>query len=354
MVYKHILPIMACGLACATESFESSPAGETGELSTMYGCLSGDALISTGAARSGKQFLRIKGAKNRCVKITFTEPLADVAVLNFWVQRWTAQGAFHLQVVAETPGGNVVVQKNIAAVVKEYKQAQAVLPAGTTGVKLICSSIEGGGALVDDVELFVGPMQVAVADCEDAGPQPMLKRAPINPVFSYKLQTQGAANPLAVEAVKLKVSPANAVSAVTIRSGQADRSVDGTIGLKFRTGKTGKVYGTATPAADGTVTVPCNGTLAPGDTELWVDATPAAHVPVGSKITFEPGGVVVGGKLYAEQGPAITRRVGYLLAVPDATVTTKTEGERPCVTYRIPGMIRTAKGTLLACFDARY
>ena len=103
--------MLACGLACATESFESSPAGEIGELSTMYGCLSGDALISTGAARSGKQFLRIKCAKNRCVKLTFTEPLADVAVLNFWVQRWTAQGAFHLQVVAETPGGNIVVQK---------------------------------------------------------------------------------------------------------------------------------------------------------------------------------------------------------------------------------------------------
>ena len=135
-------------------NFESYPAGETGDLSTMYGCLSGDALISTGAARSGKQFLRIKCAKNRCVKLTFTEPLADVAVLNFWVQRWTAKGAFHLQVVAETPDGTVVVQNNVAAVVQEYKQAQAVLPAGTTGVKLICSSIEGGGALVDDVELL--------------------------------------------------------------------------------------------------------------------------------------------------------------------------------------------------------
>lgn len=277
MVHKYILPIIACGWVSATESFESALPGQIDSLHTPYGTLTGQARIESGPAYTGKQYLRIGGGKNRQSKLTFDSALADDALLSFQIQRWTAKGAFHIRVVAETPNGEVELQKNVPAVVKEYKKVQIVLPAGTTAVKFISSCIENGGALVDDLELFVGDMQVKVADCVDPGPQPMLKRAPINPVYSYKIQTQGAAKPLQIEAVKLKITPANAVSAVTIRSGQADRSVDGTIGLKFRNGKTGKVYGTATPEQDGTVTVPCKGTLNPGETELWVDAAPAAN-----------------------------------------------------------------------------
>lgn len=52
----------------------------------------------------------------------------------------------------------------------------------------------------------------------------------------------------------------------------------------------------------------------------------------------------------------MTQRVGVLLAVPDAEVVNPVRHceIRNCKTYRIPGLIRTQSGTLLACFDARY
>ena len=355
MFYKYLFPLLASGIVVASESFETMSAGAVSSVSTACGELlaePGHAEIFQGDARTGAQYLLIKGGAERTVKLSLPEPLKDVAQLTFWVQRWTANGNFRLQVVAVTPAGDVVVQGNQPAAVKEYAhQARVILPAGTTAVKLICSSVEAGGALVDDLELFVGDMRFSSAEMCNTGAQPILLRAPINPIFSYKLTTVGAANPVSVDAFKLKITPANAVSKVTLRSGISDRSVDGTIGMKFRKGK---VYGAATPASDGTVAVSTSEPLSPGETEFWVDVTPAPGVKVGSNITVEVQGLTVGGKDCKIPSQSVTQRVGYLVAVPDAKVATISEGDRDCITYRIPGMIRTNKGTLLACFDARY
>ncbi len=357
MYRKFVLPLLLCGLSGATESFESVPAGEPGTRAVEYGTLtaeSGHAVILQRLARTGKNALHIQGGENRSVCLRLPQPTTDDAQLSLYLQRWTNNGPFDFRILAETAAGTVEVaqEKKLGAGGYHSLPLQAILPTGTAAIRLVCTSAEKGGVLVDDVEFHTGPMKLDSAEYVNPGPQPLLKRAPINAVFSYRMQTTGAAQPLAVNSVKLKISPANAVDEVTIRTGKPERSVDGTIGLKFRPGK---VYGKAQPAADGTVTIPCSGTLAPGETELWVDARPSANTQVGDFITFEPAGIDIGGQIYADQGAPVSQRVGYLLAVPDATVPSPITGEnRSCITYRIPGMIRTAKGTLLACFDARY
>lgn len=357
MDLKYLFPLLACGWSCAAESFESSPAGAVSEFPTEYGALSaapGNATVLSKLARTGKRTLHLTGGKDRVVVLTLNQALPDESQLSFWAERWTAKGPFEFRIIAQTQSGDkVVVKENKIATGGYNTQVMASIPAGTTVVRLECTSAEAGGVLIDDLELYTGPMQLVSAEMVNPGAQPLLKRAPINPVYCYKVETQGVAKPLELNSIRLKVTPANAVTQVTVRTGKYDRSVDGTIGIKFRKGK---VYGTATPAADGTVTIPCSGELAPGETELWVDATPAEGVKVGSTITFESNGITVSGKNCAEKGTSVTQSVGYLLAVPDAKVANPTLGGelRDCITYRIPGMIRTTNGTLLACFDARY
>ena len=356
MRIKYFLPLLACGLTFASESFETLPTGPLSSQPIECGVLSaqpGHAVVLQKLARTGKKALHIQGGDNRTARLELKTPTTDAAQLSLWLQRWTNNGKFVFRIIAETAAGDVELASEQKLRAGGYNASvQAILPPGTAAVRLVCTSAEKGGALVDDIEFYAGAMKLTSAEFVNPGPQPLLKRAPINAVFSYRMQTTGAAAPLEVNCVRLKVSPANAVDEVTIRTGKPERSVDGTIGLKFRVGK---VYGKARPAADGTVTVPCAGTLDPGVTELWVDARPSANVQVGESITFEPAGIDIEGKVYAEQGTPVTQRVGYLLAVPDAKVPNPVTGEtRDCITYRIPGMIRTANGTLMACFDARY
>lgn len=356
MFYRTLISLLGCGIALATESFEHAPAGGVTGQGTEYGALSapaGHATILAGNARSGKKTLRIMGGKDKTVLLSLTQPMKNSGQLSFWAERWTSNGPFNFRMMAVTPKGEVALKPMGQAVTGRYSELMVTLPAGTTAVRFVCTSAEAGGVLVDDMELFAGAMVVKAAEQEKHGVYPMLKRAPINPVMSYKITTAGVASPVEVKELKLRIYPADAVDAVTLRTCNYDRSKDGTNGMKF---SKSKVFGKAKPAADGTVTVSCSGALPPGETVLWVDARPSAKVRVGSLVTIEPLGLKLGDKVYAEKGKPVTQRVGTLVAVPDAEVANPSRnGEiRNCKTYRIPGLIRTKSGALLGCFDARY
>lgn len=356
MFYKYFLALLACGVSVAGESFETVAPGALSTQPVRYGTLTaapGHAKVLQKLARTGKNALHIQGSKERSVRLQLASPTTDDAQFTLRLQRWTNNGPFDFRIIAETEQGDKEVAREQKLRAGGYNgELNAVLPGGTKAVRLVCTSADNGGVLVDDLELYTGPMQLASAEYVNPGAQPMLKQAPINAVFCYRMQTKGIANPIEVKSVKLKITPSDAIDEVTVRTGKPERSVDGTIGLKFRPGK---VYGKARPAEDGTVTIPCAGTLDAGTTELWIDARPAERTQVGDSVTFEPCGINIAGKTYAEQGEPVTQRVGCLLAVPEAGVLNPVTGEnRECITYRIPGMIRTAKGTLVACFDARY
>lgn len=357
MSHHYLTLLLVGGLACATESFETVPTGALSSAPVEYGALSaepGHAEILPKLARTGSNALHIQGGVDRTVRLELAAPCTTEAQLNLWIERWTDNGGFDFRIIAETPKGDVLLTRETKLKAGSYNRLlSATVPAGCKAVRLVCTSNAKGGVLADDLELISGAMQVAAAELVNPGAQPMLKHAPINPVFSYKLTTKGVAQPLHVESIRLKITPADAVDSVTLRTGNNDRSADGTNGIKFRKGR---VFGQAKPGADGTVTVLCSGALASGENELWVDARPSAAAKVGSKVTIESCGVQVGGKVYADKAAPVTQRVGVLLAVPDEEVVNPTRHNeiRDCKTYRIPGLIRTQAGTLLACFDARY
>lgn len=304
MLHPYFTLLLAGSLACAAESFERLPAGALSSAQTEYGTLSaepGHAEVLQGLARSGKQALHIRGGLNRSVRLQLTESPQTEAELSLWLERWTDHGTFDFRIIAETPAGEVELKRETSLKAGGYKlQLTAVLPAGSRAVRLVCNSAPKGGVLADDMELVSGGMQIETVELVNPGAQPMLKHAPINPVFSFKLRVKGVSQPLQVESLRLRITPANAVDSVALRTGNYDRSVDGTNGLKFRKGK---VFGKAQPAADGTVTIPCSGALAPGETELWVDARPSAAAKVGSEVTIESCGLQVGARYMQKRVP---------------------------------------------------
>lgn len=350
MFYRTILPLVACSVACATESFEAPAKGAFTSIPTAYGTMtasSGHAAIDASHGRTGRKALHVQGGQDRVVTLKLEQPLANDSECDFWMERWTKRPPFDFRFIACTPDGEkqlkVIQQSGVGGY---HNHVQVTLPAGTTAIKFLCSSDNNGGALIDDLSIHSGDMVLDGVTEITPKAFPMLKRAPINPVMGWQTTATGSRKPLAVNQVKLRVSPASSISKVTIRTGNDKAS-------SFRNTT---VLGSATPAADGTVTIPCSGTLSSGKTHIWVDATPSESSLVGSTVTFTPISTTIGGKEYPSKQVSATQRIGYLVCVPDEKIGNQPNGADPrkCVSFRIPGLIQTSSGALVGCFDARY
>lgn len=76
-------------------------------------------------------------------------------MLSFWLERWTKATPFHCRLLALTPQGEVEMAQLKDMAVKGYtKQVHAVLPAGTTAVRLLSTTAEKGGVLPDPMMLL--------------------------------------------------------------------------------------------------------------------------------------------------------------------------------------------------------
>lgn len=347
---KHtIFSLLACGLVMATESFDSLPTGKITGGETMYGNLSaaaGHAEILKGKSRSGANALHIMGGKDKSVTITLEKALDKETPCDFWAERWTRRAPFDFSFIAITAKGEQRLVHNNNVGVGGYKlHAEAKLPAGTTAVKFVCTSDDKGGILIDDFCIMDGPMVIKSVTGINPGVYPIMKRAHFNPVMGINVKTGGSTDPKTLDKVSLKIDTPENVESVTIRTGN-DKGMDFSRST---------VFGTATPAADGTVTVNCEGNVPAGQSYLWVDVKPSEKALVGGTITFSDLVTTIDGTTYNANLSPITQRVGYLVAVPGEAVGNQTAGgERNSIAFRIPGLIQTKSGALVGCFDARY
>ncbi len=350
MLQRTLISLLACGMVHAAESFENLPAGPLESGQTEYGTISAPsdhASINTHHVRTGKRSLHIHGGDNRQVEIRFATPLAEETPCGFWMERWTRRPPFQFRLVAVDARGN---EKQISEESKigpgGYKRrVEGNLPVGTVALRMVCTSAENGGALIDDLELHNGPMIVKGVELMNPGVYPMFRRAPINPVVKVSVKTEGAKNAKKINSLRLQISPADQVKSVALRTGTPD-------GINMTNTK---AFGSAQPDANGVVTISFDDAKLPaGDSVFWIDATPTDTARVGGAVSFSNIALTVDGKEYTAPA-AVSQRVGHMLAVPGEKVGNQPGGgERDCVAFRIPGMIRTASGALIGCFDARY
>ncbi|MBQ2379520.1 MAG: exo-alpha-sialidase [Akkermansia sp.] len=345
---KHtILSLMMCGLVMATESFDNLNNGGITNGTLAIGTLTaekGHAAIY-GKGRTGTRSLHITGGEGKKATITFETPLTKDTACDFWAERWTRRDPFTFSLVAVTDKGDKVVTTNNKISVGGFNtHIKTKLPAGTKAIRFEVTSDAKGGLLIDDLNVHIGPMVVRSADMVNPGTFPIMKRAAFNPVFAYKVQTSGTEDAKKLGTLTFKVDKPGSVANVTLRTGSPN-------GLEFFNST---VFGSAKPDANGNVTITCNKPLPGGTTWLWADVTPSDSSLVGSTISFSDMKATIDGKAYGSN-TTVTQRIGYLLAVPGETVSNQPDGgDRDCVAFRIPGMIQTADGALIGCFDARY
>ena len=348
MFRKYVYAALACGLAFGAEDFEKFTPGAVTGGASEYGKLSAENAEIMDKGRSGQRSLRLKGGTSSAT-ISFKSALEKESSFSFWAERWSGKEPFNVNVLAVTSSGEQTVTTMEAKTPTGggfCNKVTGKLPAGTKGLKITSETPEGTGLILDDLMVISGPMKVKDMAIIDPGPYPIMKRAVYNPVLALDFQTEGVDKPKKVEKITFSVNNPRQIAKITLRSGDIN-------GMDF---KDSIEYGSAKPDSEGKVVIRPKEPLQGGENYLWLDVEPTAKAVVGSLVTIKGVKASVDGKEFAPEMKPVSQRVGVMLAMPGEGVGNQPDKAeaRPCAAFRIPGIIRTEKGSLIACFEARY
>ncbi len=338
-----ILLSLLSAAAIAGESFEDSPAGPLQSLATPLGtwtAAAGHAEIHRGHARAGEQSLKVHGGEDRTVELALAEPLTKAGRLAFWAERWTAKPPFAFVIEAAGPEGPFTPVHDASGVkVGGFLTfVEAGLPAGTARLKLRATS--EAGVMLDELELAEErPMELVAVGVRQPV-VPVLVRKPVNPAVGIELETKGGLQPLVLESVTLSLAgttrPAD-IAEVSLLIGSGSPTDE----------FTGRFAAVAKPRGEAPLTLRGRLPLRAGSTWLWASVRLADSADIDGRIDIGVKSVTVSGRTIevTDGDPPGGQRMGVALRLR------KDDGSD---TYRIPGLVRTKAGSLVAAYDVRY
>jgi sialidase-1 len=325
------------------ETFEAAPAGPLANLESAVGRWTappGDAEIHDAHAREGRKSLRLLGGTESTCELTLPEPLGTPARLSFWAERWTAAGPFSFTIeAADTTGRFARVHDAGSVKIGGFlTRVEARIPAGTARLRFRATTPPDKGVMIDDLALEPeGPMRLLGATATRPA-CPVLVRKPVNPVAGIAIRTAGTSEPLVLRSLSVSLEGTTApadVATVSLATGGADPSGPFTAIAGFRATREGRLVRF-------TGSLP----LQSGDTWVWVVVALRDGADIDGLITATVASIDVSGQdvPLTTEGPA-GQRVGVAMRL---------RGEDGSDTYRIPGLVRTKAGSLLAAYDVRY
>ncbi len=172
----------------------------------------------------------------------------------------------------------------------------------------------------------------------------MMKLAEINPAVRIKLSVSGKDH-ARFKGMQFIVSPVKYVEEVTLRLGDpiANKFKKEGYIVKAKPNKKGIVF----IAGDKMRGIPA------GESTLWIDVKPSADAKIGEKITISNIELRTGSESY-KHDEKITQPIGMTVAKAGQKVKLLTGAPRSSLQFRIPGIIQSKTGALIACFDARW
>lgn len=347
---RPLLLVLAAWIAITAETtrgvetFEEAPAGPLEAVDSSVGrwtAAHGAAEIHAEHAHAGRHSLRLMGGDAATVELALPAPLATPASLAFWAERWTAAGPFRFTIEA-CDGQGRFAEVHDAGDVKTggfLTRVEARIPAGTTRVAFRATTPPGKGVMIDDLSLEEeAPMRLVEAEATRPA-CPVLARKPVNPVLGIVIRTRGTTEPLTVRSLAVSLEGTTVptdVTSVALATGGADPSGPfEPVGNRMQATRQG-------------VGVTLTGTLPlqPGDNWLWVVATLRDDADIDGRIAAGVGSIDVSGTTVrlATTGPE-SQRIGTAVRL---------RGDDGSDTYRIPGLVRTTAGSLIAAYDVRY
>jgi sialidase-1 len=324
------------------ESFESLPAGPLKVAKTAIGTWSaeaGHAQIQRGKAKSGQQSLRLSGDSERSAILTFSEPAAKGSAFTFHAERWTKRGPFRFRIDAKERGAWKEIRNADDILTGDFPSDLRVeLPAGASELRFRVTAPPDAGVLMDDFTVH-RPGPACAVLVETVQPVcPAFIREDFNPILGFRIVVEGSEGKVMLEGLELGfdgTTDLTDIESFRIVAGSADPAADP--GTTVAEGK----------KAAGKISLTSKHELASGEHWFWVSPSLKDTASLDHRIDASLFRIKAGGKMLepAQPSPDGTQRVGHAVRLP---------GHDGSKSYRIPGLVRTKAGSLIAVYDIRY
>ena len=331
--------VMFLSHALARETFDSLEPQAVRELTIQHGELRADeghAEIIRGKGRSGNQCLKIVGGSARSVEWHLGAAQTQTSSVEFWAERWTraAPFAFHLEAQRGKNWEKIGVNDDIV-IGGFLTKVRFPLPAGISALRFVCTS--KAGLLLDDLS-WQPDAPMRVTGVTGITPViPVIKRCNDQAVMGFSVACEGALMPPTMESVTFVWDQATRIEEIE---------------------STALVRGTSEPVQPWLETLATSRdikrqmvlrtkhSLIPEEGHFWLLVNLKPSASLSDRLSVSIREVVIGGKTFPlSEKPSVSQRIG---------VAVRKRGDDGSKFFRIPGLTRSKKGTLLAVYDVRY
>lgn len=331
--------------AFPVDSFEDAPVGDVPSLKRPYGTFqveTGMLSVVNGYAATGNKSLRIQAEKSK-IKLTLESPLEEPSILTFCAQRWTKQKPFKFKVLGNVDGVSGIKELyNGDKTPMQYNETPKIkLPRGLTTLWFESETggtIEkrNGGLLIDNfyIRSYANKeiQQVNVHQSQI----PMILNYDQNNLLEVRVIARGEKNPPALKSVTFTFNGCSNLADIDgVSLYYKDNNKDNLIAqTKIKGGKA--VFNVKTP-------------LLHDENIFILRPILSANIDLTHRIDAQCVDIQFDQSNYAD-GINVASDVAPLLI----GMNMGPFPEDNCKVYRIPGMTRTPKGTLIAVWDNRY
>lgn len=319
-----------------SEDFESFKPQNFTSLKTTYGewkAPTNQALISNNHAYKGKHALLLLGGKEISSELILKKKLSSEAFLNLSVQRVTGGKPFTFDIYAIDGKKSEKIFTSSTSPLKYENLTNLKLPKGTQILRFMVNTPPNKGIYIDDISLIQsGPMEIRSVVA-------IQKKVPaitgeLSEILTLNIQTAGSDNPPVITGAEF-VFEGN------------KKNVENFEIHAVVNGKNQKLATVPMPHDD-KIKVKFDLPLGIDKNEIIVNANIAKNANIKENLDLSCKALFTKGTqpLKIETpAPVGDVRIAHCLRTPK---------QDNCVCYRIPGIVTTKKGTLLAVYDNRY
>jgi sialidase-1 len=326
----------------SAESFESLPPGPLTNARTAIGTWSaepGHAQVQQGHAKSGRQSLRLSGDGERSAILTLTEPASRGTALSFHAERWTKREPFRFRIDAKERGAWKEIRNADDILTGDFKSGVRVeLPAGAGELRFRLTAPPDAGVMMDDFTLHrPGPARAVLV--ETVQPVcPAFIREDFNPALGFRIVVEGSDGTVKLEGLELGFTGTTDMADIAsfrVVAGSADPSAE-----------PGPTVAEGKKAAD-KISLTSTLELSSGEHWFWISPSLKETASLDHRVDVSLFRIKAGGKVLepAQPSPGGTQRIGHAVRLP---------GDDGSKSYRIPGLVRSKAGSLIAVYDIRY
>jgi sialidase-1 len=327
-----------------SEGFSDFPPGSLTEIKTNqlnWTGVEGHAAITDRKSKFTPNALRIHGGEHKVVTV---EPVKDIGrhqKITFWAERWTYRDPFEFTVSGLTGNGWEVLYDGSQVIKTGNFPAYVEIPLGSadyTKYRFTCTSPENTGILIDDLRIYNdAPLQVDSVTVDHVH-VPVLRRNTDAPILKVKVHTSGINTPMDLKRITTNLSGTIALTDLN------------SVRLYY-TGNNPAFSTTNQVAEAGEIVnnIELEGTqtLKEGINFFWISVAITDNADIMNAIDAGCTEIVIGSKTFQPviSNPEGMSRMGIAL---------RRHSDDHVDTYRIPGLVTTNHGTLIAVYDIRY